>query len=76
MIALYFDDHPPPHFHAYCGEHEAVLEIDTLHLRDGFLPPKALGLVREWAALHRAELVIDWEMARRGRPLRPIAPLE
>lgn len=23
VIAMYFDDHPPPHFHARYGEHEA-----------------------------------------------------
>ena len=29
----------------------------------------------EWAALHKAELLEDWELARRQAPLKPIEPL-
>jgi len=25
VIKLFFDDHPPPHFHATYGEHEALV---------------------------------------------------
>lgn len=39
-------------------------------------PPRALDFVREWAALHRAELLENWSRARRQQPLEPIAPLE
>jgi hypothetical protein len=34
-----------------------------------------LALVIEWAVLHRAELVADWERASRLEPLERIAPL-
>jgi hypothetical protein len=27
---MYWDDHPPPHFHALYGEHEAQYNIATL----------------------------------------------
>jgi hypothetical protein len=30
----------------------------------------------EWAALHRDELLNDWQRARRQEPLKPIDPLE
>jgi hypothetical protein len=40
------------------------------------LPPRVLGLVIEWAALHRAELLADWELARKHAELKQIAPLE
>jgi hypothetical protein len=30
----------------------------------------------EWAALHRQELMDDWELARRQVELKRIAPLE
>lgn len=33
-------------------------------------------LVLEWAALHKAELLDDWQLARQGQPLKTIAPLE
>ncbi|MDP3938151.1 MAG: DUF4160 domain-containing protein [Deltaproteobacteria bacterium] len=26
---MYYDDHPPPHFHVRYGEHRAILEIET-----------------------------------------------
>jgi hypothetical protein len=42
----------------------------------GELTPRVLGLVVEWAALHKAELLTDWELARKQEPLVPIAPLE
>ena len=32
--------------------------------------------VTEWAALHRAELMEDWNLARAEAQLKPIAPLE
>jgi hypothetical protein len=50
------------HFHAIYGEHEALIEIETLMVFRGSLPRRALALVLEWAALHRAEL-----RERRGR---------
>jgi hypothetical protein len=40
------------------------------------LPPTAMRLVLEWASLHRAELLENWQLARQGQPLHHIAPLE
>jgi len=42
----------------------------------GKLPNRVLGLVLEWASLHRDELRADWERARNEQPLEPIQPLE
>jgi len=75
VIKMYFADHAPPHFHAEYGGAEAVLAIDTLAVIAGRLPPRALGLVVEWADQHRAELMADWERARALEPLERIAPL-
>lgn len=76
VIRMYFREHAPPHFHAYYGEHSAVVEIDTLRLRKGRLPRRALGLVLEWAAEHRDELMNDWRLAQARQSLNKIAPLE
>lgn len=73
---MYFDDHPPPHFHAEYGDHKAIIEIHTLVVIGGYLPPRALGLVIEWAAQHRAELLELWERAARQQPLFKIPPLD
>jgi hypothetical protein len=76
IIKMFYNDHLPAHFHAEYGEHEALIEIDTLGLYRGELPRRALALVLEWAALHRAELKRDWDLARDGRSPERIAPLE
>lgn len=76
IIAMYYDDHTPPHFHVRYGEQKAIIAIEMLSLLAGKLPPKALGLVTEWAALHQQELRDNWALARKHAPLKPIAPLE
>jgi hypothetical protein len=74
-IAMFYREHGVPHFHAsYSGQHISV-EIETGLVRGSF-PPRALALVLEWNALHRVELLDDWERARAGQPLQRIPPLE
>jgi len=75
VIGVFYSDHGVPHFHAIYGEHKISVEIETGTVRGEF-PPRALRLVLEWAHLHRVELMSNWELARRGRPLRRIEPLE
>ena len=76
VISMYYDDHAPPHFHVHYAEYRAAITIESLEIRDGQLPGRALGLVLEWATAHRHELRSNWENARRGLPLKPIEPLE
>jgi len=75
VIRMYFDDHMPAHFHAFYGEHEALIAIDTLSVVGGALPPRALGLTVEWATLHQRELQQAWSRAHRLEPPGKIAPL-
>lgn len=75
-VYMYYRDHPPPHFHAIYGEHEAIIDIATAELAEGKLPRRALSLVKEWANVHRDELAHNWDLARIGQPLDAIAPLE
>ena len=75
VIAMYYDDHAPPHFHARYGGQHAAIGVDPLGLIGGELSPRALGLVIEWARLHRSELLADWDRAREGRPRESIEPL-
>ena len=76
VIAMFYNDHEPPHFHVRYGERRAIVAIDTLVLLEGSLAPRVLGLVMEWAALHKAELTENWSRARRQVPLNPVEPLE
>jgi hypothetical protein len=78
-ILMYWNDHSPPHFHVgYVGQDEdTVIAIRDLEvIAPGSLKRRALGLVLDWAELHRDELLANWELARQRLPLSPIAPLE
>jgi Domain of unknown function (DUF4160) len=75
VIAMYYNDHAPPHFHAIYGRFEITVRIDN-GVVEGKFPRRALNLVLEWYTLHQAELLEDWNLARNRRPLRPIDPLE
>ncbi|MHB1843341.1 MAG: DUF4160 domain-containing protein [Deltaproteobacteria bacterium] len=57
VIAMFYNDHAPPHFHARYGSHKAIISIDDQRVIEGSLPPRALGLVVEWAAVHRSDLL-------------------
>ena len=54
-------EHNPPHFHVIYGEYTGEIEIKSLKMLEGDLPPKALELVKEWAALHQTALMHIWE---------------
>ena len=74
-ISIYYKEHGSPHFHAKYGGQVGVFLISDLRLIEGQLPKRVISLVLEWAFEHRDELIVDWELARIGKPLREIAPL-
>jgi len=76
IIAMYYNDHSPPHFHVRYGQQKAIIDIQSLAIIEGRLSPRALGLVIEWAASHQAELLRNWELARQQEPLESVQPLE
>jgi len=75
VITMYWQDHAPPHFHARYSGHVAELEIATLQVIGGWLPPRALRLVVEWAGQHQEELRANWTRARAHDRLLAIDPL-
>ncbi len=76
VILMYYRDHPPPHFHAQYGEHEAKFAIETGQLIEGYLPRRASRLVTEWYNLHVAELQAAWQRAESRQLPGKIDPLE
>ena len=60
-IQLFYDEHPPPHFHATFAEHSACFLITTLELSEGRLPRVQLRAVRAWARTRQNELTRAWE---------------
>lgn len=75
IIAIYYKEHPPPHFHVKYGDDTGVFSIADLRLIAGHLPRRVVALVLEWAFEHRDELMKDWELAMAKKPLRKISPL-
>ena len=73
---MFYVDHDPPHFHARYGIQRAIVGIEPTVVLRGALTPRVLGMVTEWAALHRPELLENWRRAREQEPLERIAPLE
>jgi len=60
VIRMFFGDHPPPHFHAEYSGHSVVVDINSVSVISGSLPPRAMGLVTEWTLLHKEELKEVW----------------
>lgn len=74
-VAMFYRELEAPHFHARYGEYAVQVDIETLRVTGRF-PPRAMRIILEWAELHRAALRTNWQLAREGKPLRGIAPLE
>ena len=74
VIRMYFlqKEHNPPHIHAIYNEDMAAINFMTGKILEGYLPPKALALVREWISLHKDELKEIWETQN----FKNISPLE
>ena len=75
IIAMFYRDHEPPHFHAKYGEFEITVDINE-GIVNGQFPKRAIGHVLEWYELHKDELLEDWKLASGGKPLKKISPLE
>ena len=75
VIAMYWDDHAPPHFHAKYGEYEITVNIST-GVVEGKFPKRALKHVLEWYDLHKNELIENWQRCQSGESPKPIKPLE
>ncbi|GAA6621119.1 DUF4160 domain-containing protein [Scytonema sp. NUACC26] len=76
LITMYYNNHPPPHFHVRYNQQKAIVSIETLEILEGELTSRLFKLVLEWATLHQSELMADWELARDNQPLNKILPLE
>ena len=75
VISIYYNEHNPPHFHAEYGKFQITVEIES-GIVNGKFPRRALNAVLEWYVLHKEELMQDWELSLKGKPLNKIKPLE
>jgi hypothetical protein len=71
-----FNERHEPHFHAEYGGQDAQISIRNGKVMHGKIRPNAYRLVLEWLALHREELLANWEHAQRGESLKKIPGLD
>jgi hypothetical protein len=74
IIAMYYNDHMPPHFHAEYQNYKALFSIEG-ELLNGDLPANKKAMVQVWAEIHREELLANWKLAKSKEELYRIEPL-
>lgn len=75
LIKMYYDEHQPPHFHAYYNEYKALFDFEG-KLIEGKMPNKQAKLIQAWTIIHLDELKANWSLARDCETLYHIKPLE
>ena len=76
VIKMFFDEHPPPHFHAEHQGEKAVFDFRGNILHGDIRSRTAVRLIREWVDLHQEELEANWTEMEAGRGFSRIDPLE
>ncbi len=74
VIKMYFlqSEHNPPHIHAIYNDDVAAIDYMTGEILEGYLPVKALNMVREWLEINRADIQQIWET----QEFKKLPPLE
>ena len=75
VIAMFYREHGPPHFHAVYGGYRITVEIETGRV-NGRFPTRALAHVLEWREIHKLELLENWRLASERKAINKIDPLE
>ena len=74
IIRMYYDDHNPPHFHAFYGDYKAIFNFEG-ELVEGNLPKTKIKLITAWTLIHKDELLANCELAKNSEKLYDINPL-
>lgn len=75
IIAMFADDHNPPHLHVRYGDYEAIITLKDGIVK-GELPRKVLKDVFRWMDMHREELDDNWHRLQTGKEAKRISPLK
>lgn len=75
IIAMFGEDHNPPHFHVRYGDYEAIVTIKDGIVK-GELPRKVLKAVFTWMDEHQSELMENWHRLQNGEEAKKIEPLK
>jgi hypothetical protein len=74
IVKMFFlgGEHNPPHIHITYNEYVGIIDIQTIQMIEGDLPPRALKLVKEWVNEYQKELLEMWNM----QVFKKLPPLE
>ena len=76
IIRLYHEEHNPPHLHAEFQNRKAVFDFKGNIINGDLGSKTATRLVREWIDIRLDALNEDWELARAGKEIKKIDPLQ
>ncbi|NKE70621.1 DUF4160 domain-containing protein [Candidatus Manganitrophus noduliformans] len=76
IIRMFYNEHNPPHFHAEYQGNKAVFDFHGNIMKGDLNSRTATKLIREWIDLHVNELEEDWALAKAGKEIKKIAPLD
>ena len=68
VIRMYYDDHNPPHFHAFYGDYKAIFTLGG-ELKEGIIPTSKAKLITAWTLIHKDELMANWQLAKNSEKL-------
>lgn len=71
-IAMYFQEHNPPHFHARYQGFKAVYSINSGKRIEGSMPPKVENIIANWAKQCKKELEENWELMKKEGTFKKI----
>ena len=73
---MFFQDHEPSHIHVEYQGQKAVFDLRRNIIKGELNSRTAIKLVREWIDLRYNELLDDWKLAKAGKELKKISPLD
>ena len=76
VVRMFYADHSPPHIHVEYHGQKAVFDFQGNIIKGEIKSRTAVKLIREWIDLRLDELTTDWELARQGKEIKTISPLD
>jgi hypothetical protein len=78
VVLFYLDTtrHKMPHVHVIYKGRESVFSVSRGLLLEGSLASDKIKLIQSWIGIHKDELIVNWELAEKGKPLFKVKPLK
>ena len=75
IIRMFHNEHNPPHFHAEYQGQRGLFDLNGNMIKGNMKSNTAKKLIKEWAMLHREELLNNWKNATQGEDIDKLEPL-